>query len=40
MRVAELHSTLASDGRVTLPVEDVLEASELDVVGELVLRVA
>ena len=40
MRVAELHGTLASDGRVTLPVEDVLEASELEIVGELVLRVA
>ena len=40
IRVAELHSTLASDGRVTLPVEDVLEASELELVGELVLRIA
>jgi hypothetical protein len=40
IKVADLHSTLASDGRVTLPVEDVLDAAELDVVGELVLRVA
>jgi hypothetical protein len=40
VRVAELHEKVASKGRVTLPVEDVLEPWELDLVGELVLRAA